>query len=70
VKVRKDQKPRDYRDPGWYRHPPGTLAYEFNGTLPEPSRSSGHGSGAMAPVAQPDVEVTVRKPGRHGAGHR
>ena len=19
----------DYRDPGWYRHPPGTVAYEW-----------------------------------------
>jgi len=26
VKVRKDQKPGDYTDPGWYRHPAGTVA--------------------------------------------
>jgi hypothetical protein len=70
VKVRREQKPRDYADPGWYRHPPGTVAYEFTGTLPEPSRSNAHGSGAMAPVSRPDVEVAVRKPGRHGGGHR
>ncbi|GAA4412222.1 multicopper oxidase family protein [Quisquiliibacterium transsilvanicum] len=70
VKVRKDQKPRDYADPGWYRHPPGTVAYEFTGSLPEPSRSGAPGSGAMAPAAQADVEVAVRKPGRHGGAHR
>jgi hypothetical protein len=23
VKVRKDQKPGDYKDPGWYKHPAG-----------------------------------------------
>jgi FtsP/CotA-like multicopper oxidase with cupredoxin domain len=26
VKVRDDQAPGDYSDPGWYRHPPGTVA--------------------------------------------
>ncbi|WP_293776934.1 copper oxidase [uncultured Oxalicibacterium sp.] len=29
VKIRKDQKPNDYRDPGWFRHPKGTVAYEL-----------------------------------------
>lgn len=29
VKVRKDQKPGDYNDPGWYKHPAGTVAYEL-----------------------------------------
>jgi len=28
VKIRKDQKPGDYKDPGWYRHPKGTVSYE------------------------------------------
>ena len=26
VKVREDQRTGDYADPGWYRHPPGTVA--------------------------------------------
>jgi hypothetical protein len=38
VKVRKDQPRGDYSDPGWYEHPPGTVAYEFTGELPEPDR--------------------------------
>jgi hypothetical protein len=25
VKVREGLAPGDYRDPGWYRHPPGTV---------------------------------------------
>lgn len=29
VKIRKDQKPGDYKDPGWYKHPKGTVAYEL-----------------------------------------
>jgi FtsP/CotA-like multicopper oxidase with cupredoxin domain len=71
VKVRKDQKPGDYRDPGWYTHPPGTVAYEWTGTLAEPTRQAQGGGTSMAPAARPvrDVEVQVRKPaGGHG-GH-
>ena len=32
----RDQKPGDYSDPGWYKHPAGTVAYEWTGPLPEP----------------------------------
>ena len=69
VKVRKEQKRGDYSDPGWYKHPPGTLAYEWTGALPEPARSHAAGGHAMAPAgATPAVEMTVRKPAGH-AGH-
>jgi hypothetical protein len=69
VKVRADQKPGDYSDPGWYQHPPGTVAYEWTGTLPEPPRSSSAGRSSMQP-AKPStgVQMNVRKPGGH-AGH-
>ena len=69
VKVRKEQKRGDYSDPGWYKHPPGTLAYEWTGALPEPARSHAAGGHAMPPAsATPAVEMTVRKPSGH-AGH-
>ena len=29
VKIRADIAPGDYRDPGWYQHPAGTVAYEL-----------------------------------------
>ena len=45
VKVRDDVRPGDYKDPGWYRHPPGTVAYEYTGQLQEPARAR---PGAMA----------------------
>ena len=63
LKVRKEQMPGDYSDPGWFQHPPGTVAREV-----------GAGETAMTPVAAPSVppagpaELTVRKPGAH-AGH-
>jgi hypothetical protein len=31
VKVREGLARGDYRDPGWYTHPPGTVAYEWKG---------------------------------------
>ncbi|MDB3935317.1 multicopper oxidase domain-containing protein [Granulosicoccus sp.] len=40
VKVRKDQPDGDYSDPGWYEHPPGTVAFEYTGELPDPTRFS------------------------------
>jgi FtsP/CotA-like multicopper oxidase with cupredoxin domain len=64
VKVRKDQKAGDYRDPGWYQHPAGSRAYEWTGALPEPVRGQGTGK----PVSNSGVEMTVRKPAGH-SGH-
>jgi hypothetical protein len=58
VKVRKNQKPSDYRDPGWYQAPKGTRATEWTGPLaeaPRPETSS----------AEATTEVTVRKPTQH-----
>jgi len=65
LKVRADQKPGDYQDPGWFRHPAGTVAREYTGPLAEASRPP------SAPAAQPAGGTTLpkaRKPGPH-AGH-
>ncbi|MCC7183856.1 MAG: copper oxidase [Rhodocyclaceae bacterium] len=68
LKVRRDQQPGDYRDPGWYRHPQGTVAYEYPGPLAEPARFEGAGGQAMPRQrdALMPTEVRVRKPGAHG----
>jgi len=70
LKVRKDQKPGDYSDPGWYKHPEGTIAYEFKGELAKPKRSSNAGESSMklAQKNQPHIELQVRKPTGH-SGH-
>ena len=54
LKVRKDQKPGDYRDPGAYQQPTGSQAFEWTGALTEPARPA-----ATTPVDT----VQVRKPG-------
>ncbi|MCE3602824.1 copper oxidase [Massilia sp. P8910] len=65
VKVRKGLARNDYKDPGWYKHPAGTLAYEWKeGDAPMPEA-------AMAP----DTVSSAPKPGdtvlkvRKGSGH-
>ena len=72
VKVRKEQPPGDYKDPGWYKHPAGTVAYEFTGALPDPARFKAESAGSMPPLARPatDTEVTVRKPGAGSSKHK
>jgi len=62
LKVRRDQKPGDYRDPGWFRHPAGSVAHEApNGSAPPPVPAS------PAPAGPPDANV--QKPSGHGAHH-
>jgi len=70
LKVRKDQQPGDYSDPGWYRHPKGEVAFEWTGALPEPARFAAEGGGSM-PRQQPSssAELHVRKPGGGHHGH-
>jgi len=34
VKIREGLAPGDYKDPGWYKHPKGSVAYEWVGDLP------------------------------------
>jgi manganese oxidase len=69
LKVRKDQKPGDYADPGWFRQPPGTQAFEWTGALREPARRSA-GSGPAVALDGPagEIELKVRRPTGH-AGH-
>ncbi|MBA3580885.1 MAG: copper oxidase [Gammaproteobacteria bacterium] len=70
LKVRREQKPGDYKNPSWFKHPKGTVAFEYTGALQQPQRSSTN-SGEAMPRAQtntPDVEVKVRKPSGH-SGH-
>lgn len=67
LKVRKDQPRGSYKDPGWFKHPPGTQAYEWTGALGAAPRShkAGHGSMPMNHTLPHGVEVQVRKPTKH-----
>lgn len=79
VKVRKDQKPGDYSNPGWYKHPPGTVAFEVNGPVADPLRfnseinsdgkAEGKSSMPLMQKKQAAVEVQIRKPTMESMKH-
>ncbi len=48
LKVRKDQKPGDYKDPGNYKFPPGTVAHEWTGATPAPAKAAAPSTPANA----------------------
>lgn len=62
VKIRRDQAHHDYRDPGWYKQPQGSSAYEWTGEAPDAARTT---QPEIAPGAQTDV-LQVKKPSGHG----
>ena len=39
VKVHEGIARGDYKDPGWYKHPKGTVAAEWNGAVPAPAQA-------------------------------
>ena len=69
LKVRRDQKPGDYKNPGWFRHPAGTVAHEYTGPMAEPARFGAEGGQSMPRIHKPatPIEMKVRKPTSHGA---
>jgi FtsP/CotA-like multicopper oxidase with cupredoxin domain len=62
VKIRKGLARNDYKDPGWYRQPAGSHAYEWNGDMPAAPKA------ATADRSAPGIELNVRKP--QGHNHR
>ena len=63
LKVRKDQKRGDYSDPGWFKQPQSSQAYEWTGApLAEPVRAKGSPANAAA-------DIVVRKPEGHHHEH-
>jgi hypothetical protein len=70
LKVRREQKPGDYTDPGWFKHPQGTVAHEYAGPIAAPARFKSEGGQSMPRAVMPAqaTEVQVRKPTSH-SGH-
>jgi hypothetical protein len=64
VKVRENLAANDYGDPGWYKHPEGTVAWEVEGTVAGDPPRQKNGKTSKKPAA----EVNVVKPRGH-KGH-
>jgi len=76
VKVREGLARNDYNDPGWFKHPPGTVAYEWKGATPAaqgppatpatPAVPATPAASAKPASAKPAaVELRARKPIQH-----
>jgi hypothetical protein len=64
VKVREGLAANDYKDPGWYKHPPRTVAWEVEGPAAPPRRATQPAS------KKPAVEMKAKKPtGGNHKGH-
>ena len=63
VKVREGIAANDYTDPGWYKHPEGTVAFEYKSEVAEPQRQQSTAPG------KPATELKVVKPGAK-SGHK
>jgi hypothetical protein len=65
VKVREGLAANDYSDPGWFKHPEGTVAWEVQAAVAgEPPRQK-----PRKTSAKPAVEMKVVKPKRGHRGH-
>lgn len=56
-----DSLGNDYKDPGYFKHPKGTVAREVANDIPPVKRSE-------MTVPESGLELNVRKPSGHG-GH-
>ena len=62
VKVREGLARNDYRDPGWYQHPSGTIAREWTGEAPTVTQGP---RPSPPPTGTAETELRVRKPTGH-----
>ena len=62
VKVREGLDRNDYKDPGWYKHPEGTVARLWDGKLAEATKAPASASPSSTSDA---IEVEVVKPKGH-----
>jgi FtsP/CotA-like multicopper oxidase with cupredoxin domain len=68
VKIREGLARDDYKDPGWYKHPQGTVAYEWTGATPVAQSAEAESRAAASRATSPGRELRARKPSGH-AGH-
>jgi manganese oxidase len=60
MKIREGLEVGDYSDPGPYKHPPGTVAYEVNRTANEPPRPPENSSTRRPAAVRPGSKTTPK----------
>jgi hypothetical protein len=71
VKVREGLGRNDYKDPGWYQHPQGTVSYELQDTGTRQTEAPRAPAAAAKQTKGPprEIEVKAVKPKGHGNHH-
>jgi FtsP/CotA-like multicopper oxidase with cupredoxin domain len=65
MKVRDDLAPGDYRDPGWYKHPQGSVAREIEvAAAGKPQRQRGSSEAPITDQQMPGMQMPMQ-PGEH-----
>ena len=68
LKVRKDQAPGDYQDPGWFAHPPGSVAQLYKGSTPKAVLASQKAALLQSTPLEEQV-VRIQKPQSYFGSH-
>jgi FtsP/CotA-like multicopper oxidase with cupredoxin domain len=70
VKVREGLARNDYKDPGWYQHPQGTVSFELQGAKPSPAEAprAPEPKGAATKTRAKEIELRAVKPNHKGHG--
>ena len=69
LKVREGLARNDYKDPGWYQHPKGTVAYEWTGEAPPAPRAPGTPPASAGHPPAGDSTPPALDVRRDGGGH-
>lgn len=66
IKIREGLARNDYTDPGWYKHPQGTVAHEWTGGAIATDRAPSVETAAPRPAGEQGM-YRVRKPSGHSS---
>ena len=65
VKIRDGLARDDYKDPGWYKHPDGSVAYEWAGAMPASESAPSKTSNDAASPSSSDQPLNIKRGGKH-----
>ena len=63
VKIREGLARNDYKDPGWYKAPKGTVAYEWRGDAPDVKRAPSKAADGLSTSS--DQPLNIKRGGNH-----
>ena len=65
VKIRDGLARDDYKDPGWYKHPDGSVAYEWGGDRPASERAPSKTPDGASSSSSSNQPLNIKRGGAH-----